>query len=136
MSASLERNALIVICAVSAGVHAALVGDHLEESAVTGGGFAAAAAVLVALVVLLRRERHGRLALLLTASILVGLLVSYGFAATTGIPVLHPDVDPVDGLALTTKILEAVGLGLALDLLRRPAARLAPTVNQPQGARS
>ena len=29
---------------------------------------------------------------------------------TTGVPVLHPDVEPVEGLALATKAIEAVGL--------------------------
>ena len=43
-------------------------------------------------------------------------------ATTTGFPVLHPEPEPVDGLALATKAIEAVGLVTALSLLRhRPA---------------
>jgi hypothetical protein len=43
--------------------------------------------------------------------------VSYGFAITTGVPVLHPDVEPVDGLALFTKAVEIAGLLASLSLL-------------------
>ena len=39
-------------------------------------------------------------------------------AVTTGIPVLHPDVDPVEGLAVATKAVEAVGLVIAARGLR------------------
>lgn len=48
-----------------------------------------------------------------------GLLASYALAATSGIPLLHPDVEPVDGLALATKAVELLGLALAVDLARR-----------------
>jgi hypothetical protein len=31
-------------------------------------------------------------------------------ATTTGIPLVHPEPEPVDGFALTTKAIEALGL--------------------------
>ncbi len=50
---------------------------------------------------------------------------------TTGLPVLHPRPEPIDGLALTTKAFEVVGLATALNLLwHRPATFLTP---QPKG---
>jgi hypothetical protein len=52
--------------------------------------------------------------------VFAGLLVSYAFAITTGVPVLHPEVETVDGLALFTKAVEAVGLFTASTLIRRP----------------
>ena len=52
-------------------------------------------------------------------------------ATTTGVPVLHPEPEPVDGLALATKAIEAVGLVTALSLLRRRPA--VPLLIQPKG---
>jgi hypothetical protein len=43
-------------------------------------------------------------------------------AVTTGVPVLHPEPEPVDGLALFTKAVEATGLAAALNLLRPKGA--------------
>ena len=54
------------------------------------------------------------------AAVLLGLLVSYLLAVTTGVPVLHPQPEPIDGLALATRTIEAVGLAAA-SLLRRPS---------------
>jgi hypothetical protein len=56
----------------------------------------------------------------------LGLLASYALATTTGLPVLHPDPEPVDGLALATKAFEAVGLLTATSLLWRPVAVTLP----------
>jgi hypothetical protein len=50
---------------------------------------------------------------------LAGLLGSYALVATTGLPLLHPLPEPVDGLALATKAFEAVGLLAAISLLQR-----------------
>jgi hypothetical protein len=58
------------------------------------------------------------------------LLVSYALAVTTGLPVLHPETEPVDGLALATKAFELVGLLAAVSLLRLPAF---PLRLQPKG---
>jgi len=57
--------------------------------------------------------------------------VSYAFAVTTGVPVLHPDREAVDGLALFTKAIEVAGLVLAAGLLRRPV--LAVSLGQLKG---
>jgi hypothetical protein len=51
---------------------------------------------------------------------LLGLLASYAVAVTSGLPVLHPDPEPLDGLALTTKAVEIVGLLAASSLLWNP----------------
>ena len=112
-----KRDLLIVTCAVSAGIHAALVPEHLAESAAAGGGFIAAAVVVTGLV-------------------LVGLLVSYALVVWRGLPVLHPESEPIDALAVVTKAIEALGLGLASSLLRRQ--RMAPllSLRQRQGVQA
>ena len=127
---TIRRDVLIVACAVSAGVHAALTPEHFGESAGAGGGFLAATILAGALAVVLTRMPESTAAIAAAALVLAGLIFSYVLAVTTGVPVLHPEVEAVDGLALATKAFEAVGIVVALELLRdgRTAA-----VAQPRG---
>ena len=103
---------------------------HFEEGDAAGLGFAAAAVALGGLVTWLTWRPASRPALAIAAATFVGLLGSYAFAITTGLPVLHPDPEPVDGLALATKAIEAVGLLAATSLLWRP---FAVTLSRPKG---
>ena len=113
----LQRDLLIVACAISAGIHAALAPGHLrEEGPAAAGGFAIGAALLAVLAIALT-HRVTPPRLLAAGALMTGLLVSCALAITTGVPVLHPDVEPVDGLALFTKAVELVGLVAAADLL-------------------
>ena len=96
------RDALVVACAVSAGVHAALTPEHLREEPAAG-------------------------------AVLAGLLVLYAVAVTTGVPLLHPDVEPADGLGLVTKAVELVGL-LAVVRLALPVRSAGRPIRlQPKG---
>jgi len=108
-----RRDGLIVCCAVSSGVHAALAPEHIRESVLTGVGYVTAAVVLVVLIIVLTARPESRAVTSFAVLVLLALLVSYGVASTSGIPILHPDVDPVGVL---TKAVEVVGLGLALGL--------------------
>ena len=123
MTASIERDVVIVACAVSAGIHAALTPDHFHEGAGAGGGFLVATILLGALAVVLTRW-PSESALAAAVLVLTGLILSYALVLTTGVPVLHPQVEPLDGLALATKLVEAVGTLAALHLLRDPVPRL------------
>jgi hypothetical protein len=114
--AALERDAVIVACAISAGIHGALVPEHLEEGAAAAGGFAVSAVLLAALAVAVTRSTRP-IFLTGAAAVFAGLIVSYALAITTGIPVLHPDAEPVEGLAVFTKLVELAGLLAATDLL-------------------
>jgi hypothetical protein len=118
--AELRGDIVILACAVSAGVHGALVPEHFDEGLGAGVGFAAATLVLAALVVWLTHRPASAPALIGASTVLAGLLAGYLLATTTGLPLLHPDPEPVDGLALATKAIEAVGLLAASSLLRRP----------------
>ncbi|MGH3073078.1 MAG: hypothetical protein ACRDNB_12540 [Gaiellaceae bacterium] len=129
--AELRGDVVILACAVSAGVHGALVPDHFDEGAGAGLGFVTATILLAGLVVALTRRPASALAHAGAALTLAGLIGSYALATTTGLPVLHPDPEPVDGLALVTKAIEAVGLLAASTLLRRPS--LAPTLPHLKG---
>ena len=117
----LRRDVVILVAAVSAGIHGALAPAHFAEGAGTGIGFVAATVLLAALAVAVTRRPASALALGSAAAVFAGLLVSYLLAITTGLPLLHPEPEPVDGLALATKAIEAVGLLAASSLIRRPA---------------
>ena len=118
---NLRRDVVILACAVSAGIHGALAPEHFGEGTPAGVGFVASTVLLAGLVVLLTLRPADRLPVAGAALVLLGLLVSYALAATTGLPVLHPEPESVDGLALATKAFEGVGLIAALTLLHRPA---------------
>jgi hypothetical protein len=130
-SLELRRDIVILACAISAGIHGALVPDHFAEGTGAGLGFAAATVLLATLVVALTLRSASALALAGAAAVLAGLLASYLFAVTTGLPVLHPQPEPVDGLALATKAIETVGLLAATILLWLPS--VAVTLPPPKG---
>jgi hypothetical protein len=132
-SVELRRDVLILACAISAGIHGALVPHHFAEGTGAGVGFVVASALLAALVVAVTLRPASALALAGAAIILLGLLASYLLATTTGLPVLHPEPEPVDGLAVATKAIEAAGLLAALQLLRRGRPAVIANVPQPKG---
>jgi hypothetical protein len=115
---SLRPDLVIVACSISAGIHGALTPEHFREGGAPGGGFVAATVILLALALAATR-RPTLLATVVAAVAFAGLIGSYALAVTTGVPLLHPDVEQVDGLALATKAIEAMGLLAALSLLRR-----------------
>jgi hypothetical protein len=129
--ADLRSDLVIPACAISAGIHGALVPSHFDEGTGPGLGFAAATVALTGIVVWLTWRPGSLIALAAGAATLAGLLASYALATTTGVPVLHPHAESVDGLALATKAIEVVGLLAATSLLRR---RLALTHVRPKGA--
>jgi hypothetical protein len=117
--AELRVDVLIVVCAVSAGIHGALVPGHFAEGTGAGLGFVVATVLLAVLAIALTRAPTPS-ALLATAAVLAGLIASYGLAITTGVPLLHPEVEAVDGLALFTKAIEGLGLAVAAIPLAQP----------------
>jgi hypothetical protein len=127
----LSRDLVILASAISAGIHAALAPAHFAEGAGAGVGFVAATVVLAASAVAVTLCPARSIAVAGAAAVFAVLLVSYAAATTTGLPVLHPDPEPVDGLALATKPVEAVGLLAASTLIRRPS--VAVTTPEPKG---
>jgi hypothetical protein len=124
--AGLRGDVVILACAVSAGIHGALVPGHFNEGTGAGLGFVAATVALAGLVVWLTARPASAIALAAAAAVFLGLLASYALAVTSGVPLLHPESEPVDGLALATKTIEVVGLAAASSLLWRPTAALNP----------
>jgi uncharacterized membrane protein len=121
----LRRDVVIITCAISAGIHGALTPAHFDEGTGAGIGFVVSTVLLAALVVGLTFWPASPVPVAGAAIVFVGLLAAYGLATTTGVPLLHPEAEPVDGLALTTKAFEVAGLVTALNVLwRRPAMSL------------
>jgi hypothetical protein len=120
-STELRQDIVIVAAAISAGIHAALAPEHFAETTGAGVGFVAATVGLAAVVVAATLRPGNGPALLAASALFAGLLASYALAVTTGLPVVHPDREPVDGLALATKAIEAAGLVAACGLIRRPS---------------
>jgi hypothetical protein len=132
-SEAIERDAVIVACAISAGIHAALTPGHFNEAPGAGLGFLASVVLLTGLVVALTWWPPSPVTLGLTAAVLAGLVGSYLLATTSGLPPLHPDPESVDGLALFTKAIEVVGLLAAAHLLWRVRPVLALTLPRAKG---
>jgi hypothetical protein len=128
----LRGDLVVLTCAISAGIHGALAPAHFEQGVGAGLGFAAATVALATLVLALTLRPGGTLAPAGATAVLGGLLASYALATTTGLPLLHPEPEPVDGLALATKAIELVGLLSAASLLHRP--RLWPVLPHPKGS--
>jgi drug/metabolite transporter (DMT)-like permease len=129
--ADLRSDLVILACAISAGIHGALTPSHFDEGTGPGLGFAAATVALTGIVLWLTWRPASTLPLAAAAATLAGLLASYALATTSGVPLLHPHPEPVDGLALATKAIEIVGLLAATSLLRR---RVEITHTGPKGA--
>ena len=123
----LRRDVVILTCAISAGIHGALAPAHFAEGTGAGVGFAASTILLAGLAVVLTVRPASSAPLVGAAIVFAGLLAGYALATTTGLPVLHPQPEPVDGLALTTKAFEVVGLATALSLLWGGSAVALPT---------
>jgi hypothetical protein len=122
--AELRVDIVILTCAISCGIHAALAPAHFEEGTAAGVGFVVAAVALALSAVALTRN-PSRYVLLATSALLAGLILVYVPVIATGLPVLHPDQEPVEALALCTKAIEAIGLVVvvAVACARRPATR-------------
>ena len=131
-SLELRRDVVILACAISAGIHGALAPAHFDEGLGPGLGFVVATGLLGVLAVWLTLRPASALALGGATAVLFGLVAAYLLASTSGIPVLHPSPEPIDGLGLFTKATEAGGLLAALDLQRRARPRVASNL-QPKG---
>ena len=129
---NLRRDVVILTCSISAGIHGALAPAHFDEGTGAGVGFVVSTVLLAGIAIALTVRPDAQLPLVGAALVFAGLLGSYVLATTTGFPVLHPEPEPVDGLALVTKAIETVGLVVALSLLRRSPA-VSHSLIQPKG---
>ncbi len=101
----------------SAGMHAALVPEHLQEMPPLGWSFIGAAVVGAALAGLLIVRAADRRAVTLAAVFLAAEVLAWVLFVTVRVPGFAGTPEPVETIALVCKAAELVGLGLALGLL-------------------
>ncbi|HET9893425.1 MAG TPA: hypothetical protein VFQ44_00575 [Streptosporangiaceae bacterium] len=113
------RYYLTAACAGGAGVHAALIGEHFEESALLGLAFTAAAVALAAVALVVRRPRHDRWAIAVATLTLAVIGGSYLLSRSTGIPVLIVQPEHIDPLGTVTTAAELAGALCGAVLMAR-----------------
>ena len=112
---------------MSAGAHAALVPSQLQHEPRLGIAFLAAVGLLLAVGVAIAR-RPGRARPVRASALLFACLITaYAAAISIGIPVLSPQPEAVDGVALVTKLAESAGLVLALKVNHAMDGHRSPT---------
>lgn len=128
-----RRLTLVLALAASAGIHAALVPAHAAGTPVVAALFAVSALALGGLAALVDRSDR-RWPVPAAAQLLGSLLVIYAASRLVVVWPL-PHVEPVDAIGAITKLLEAVGLGLALSLLHASQGSRRTLPFQREGAR-
>ena len=113
------RVAASTICAASAGVHAALVPHHLDESVRLGVAFIGSAVALVLVALVVRSPRHDRWGPTLAATVLAVTATAYVLSRTVGLPLLIDTPEAVDPLGVLTSAAEVVGVWACFPLLNR-----------------
>jgi hypothetical protein len=113
------RYLVALVAAGSAGVHAALVPEHLHESTALGVAFAVSAAALALVAVATRAPRHDTRAPAAAAVVLLATATAYLLSRTTGLPGLITDPEEVDLLGVVTSSAEVVAAAAAVWLSGR-----------------
>jgi hypothetical protein len=112
----LERALVAAACGISAGVHAALVPEHLRETALLGWSFVLATVLLAACAVAIERRWESPWPARLAAVVLAGLIGGYWATRLSHVPGLDSTPEAVDVVGVATKVVEAAGLLLAVHL--------------------
>lgn len=114
------RYVVTVVCAASAGVHAALIRPHVEEAgALLGAAFGMASLALAVAALAVRQPRHDGWAPAATAAVLCLIAVSYLLSRTSGLPLLIASPEGLDPLGGITTAAELVGAVAAVGLQKR-----------------
>ena len=104
-------------------MHAALVPEHLQEAPALGVSFVVASLLLLLAGAVLVMRPDDQRAARVTALLLAGLIASWAVSRISGIPLLQPQPESVDGVGLMTKLVEALGLGFAMVLIQPVGGR-------------
>jgi hypothetical protein len=113
---------VVLAAAVSAGIHAGLVPEHLAEMPLLGVSFIVSVLALLAIAAALAIRPEAQLPASLAAFLFAGLILAYAASRTTGLPVLEPEPERVDAIGIVTVAVQLVGLLAALWLTAVPTA--------------
>ena len=121
----------------SAGIHAALVPEHLQEMPPLGWSFIAAAALGVALAYALVTCPENQLFARLAALFLAIEVLAWVLFVIAAVPGFSGTPEPVETIALVCKAAELIGLWLAITIAwpEQIVARTAPVRTLMQGSR-
>src|SRR5438105_445439 len=116
MAQAAASSLVVFSCAASAGIHAGLVPEHLREEPGLGVAFMLAVAVLLITGAAAAFRPADRRVARLSVVLFGGLIAAYAASRTTGIPLLAPDPEAVDGVGVVAVAIEVAGLACALWL--------------------
>ncbi len=117
MTTTTRRAGLLALAVTfSAGIHAALVPEHLKEMPPLGYSFILAAAVGAALAWALISRPNDRRVAILAALFCLGQIVTWVLFVTVPVPGFSGTPEPVEAIALVSKAAELFGLMIALPL--------------------
>jgi uncharacterized membrane protein len=100
----------------SAGMHAALVPEHLQEMPPLGWAFIVAAVIGAGLGLVMTTGPNGQSWARVAAVFLVGEIAAWILFVTVKVPGFMGTPEPVETIAVVCKVVELIGLGLALSL--------------------
>jgi len=129
MSITTRRSAFLALTvAFSAGLHAALVPEHLEEMPRLGYAFIVAAVTGGLLACGLVLRSHDRRVAFLAGLFCLGQISAWALFVSIPVPGFAGTPEPVEAIALVCKAVEVVGVVVALSLAapQRGRLRLSP----------
>src|SRR5688572_22282037 len=107
-------NLVAASCAVSAGIHAALVPAHLDMGGLEGLGFAIAAVLLLMAALAVVRGGAGRVSVAAAGVLLGGLISAYAIAGER------------DALGVITQFVQLTGLAAAIGFWQYEGVAVTP----------
>jgi hypothetical protein len=133
----LTATRVVLAAAVSAGIHAGLVPEHLGEMPPLGVSFIVAVLTLLAIAAAVAIRPEAQIPASLSAFLFAGLILAYVASRTTGLPVLEPEPERVDAIGIVTVAVQFVGLLAALWLTASTAAGISIDAStEPEGKKS
>jgi hypothetical protein len=130
-----RRTGLLALAVTfSAGIHAALVPEHLQEMPRLGYAFVAAAAIGGVLACTLVSLPDNRRISLLAGLFCLGQIAAWALFVSAPVPGFSGTPEPIETIALVSKAIELAGVVLGLRLALPEGADLrgyGPTVGRP-----
>jgi hypothetical protein len=117
MNTTKRMGLLALAVTFSAGIHAALVPEHLKEMPPLGYAFIAAAAIGGVIAWALVSRPNDRRIPALAALFCVGQIVTWVVFVTVHVPGFSGTPESIETIALVSKAAELIGIVLALPLL-------------------
>jgi hypothetical protein len=130
MNFTARRTGLLALAVTfSAGIHAALVPEHLKEMPPLGYSFVGAAIIGAVLAWALVSRPDDRRIPLLAGLFCLGQIATWLLFVTVPIPLFSGTPEPVETIALISKAVELYGFAIALSLAtaRKRSGRIAPS---------